>query len=243
LGFVGNRTITAGLAVAATALGVGGCSSSGHAAVADAGTASSTSGVQACTDTFLGMSLGRRSGTTTVTQAVNVTNNGTTACVLDGYPGVNLIGAAHGVSQYTWTLQWATLSHTPVTLEPGGMAHFNVVYLAAAGSSGTAMASGSPSASPATTGKSGADGKSGATGVTATKSASAKTTVKATATATPGKSASPKSAPVDIEVLNITITLPNTYTQDRMAWYAEMVLQDKVEHAQTYVTPFVAGGA
>ncbi|MBR7834017.1 DUF4232 domain-containing protein [Actinospica durhamensis] len=191
------------------------------------------------------MTLGHHSGTTTVTQAVDLMNNGTSACVLDGYPGVNLVGVAHGVSQYTWTLQWGTARHSPVTLEPGGSAHFYVVYLPAGakavGGKATASAA-APAASASAKAGSGASTKA-----SASPKASAKATTKASSTAkasvAPSKSAATASAVVDIEVLNISITLPNTYSQDEAAWNARLVLQDKVAHAQTYVTPFIPGTA
>lgn len=184
-----------GAVTALATLAVGGCSGSGHAAADAKAATQDAPAPQPCSSTYMGMSVGSHTGNTSVTQAVDVTNNGPSACVLDGYPGVNLIGHAHGEDQYQWTLQWATTSHTPVRLAPGGVAHFDVVYLAAAGTTATSL--------PAT----------------------------------------PPPAPAAIDVLNITITLPNTYTQDQMPWSASIVLQDQVAHAQTYVTPFVAGAA
>jgi hypothetical protein len=182
---------------------------------------------------------------------MNVINNGTTACVLDGYPGVNLIGVAHGQSRYTWTLQWATVSHSPVTLEPGASAHFDVVYAEAAeggmgtpsvGATATATASASPVKS-AVASKTTTPAKPAVSGKATAPAKGAAASGKASVAATVSQSAAAKSVPESIEVLDITITLPNTYTQDQMAWYAEIVLQDKVAHAQTYVTPFVAGAA
>jgi len=248
LGFLRNRVTAVGCVVAAAGLAASGCSDSGsgsgHRVVADAGTARSTSALTACSATFLAMRAGHRSGTTTVTQAMNLTNNGTAACVLDGYPGVNIIGRAHGQSQYTWTLRWATRPHAPVTLQPGATAHFDVVYQAATTAGGNAT--GAPTASGATS--KAVAGKTGAAATptgAASKAGTATGKAGATGRATPkaGGSASPASPPVDIDVLDITITLPNTYMQDQMAWNAEMVLEDKDANAQTHVTPFVAGAA
>lgn len=198
MGFLRNR-VTAMLGIGAVtalaALTVDGCSGSGHSAAGAKAAAHDGPTPQPCSSTYIAMSAGRRTGSTSVTQAVDVTNNGPSACVVDGYPGVNLIGHARGEDQYEWTLQWATASHTPVTLAPGGVAHFDVVYLAAAGTTATSLAT------------------------------------------------TPSPAPTAIDVLNITITLPNTYTEDQMPWSASIVLQDQVAHAQTYVTPFVAGAA
>lgn len=226
MGFLRNRITTVGCVLAAAGIASSGCSGSGHAAVADAATAKGSSALAACTGNFLAMSTGHRSGTTMVTQAVNLTNNGTDACVLDGYPGVSLIGRAHGESQYTWTLRWATTPHAPVTLEPGATAHFDVVYQPATGAEDMTTAGTTPTATATATAK---------------PKASSKPSTKASVTAS--KSATPASVPVDIDVLDITITLPNTFSQDQMAWYAELLLQDKDANAQTHVTPFVAGAA
>lgn len=234
MGFLRNR-VTAVSCVVAAGFAVSSCSGSGHTAVAAVATAQRSSGVAACTATFLAMSTGHRSGTTTVTQAINLTNNGTTACVLNGYPGVNVIGRAHGQSQYVWTMRWATTPHTPVTLQPGATAHFDVVYRAAA-EGGTAGGSATATASATAAGS-------------ATPKATTKPTTAATAkagaksSATPSKSTTPVSPPVDIDVLDLTITLPNTFSQDQMAWYADMVLEDKDANSLAHVTPIVAGSA
>lgn len=232
MGFLRNRITAACCVIAAAGIAASGCSGSGHSPVAAAATAQRSSALTACTSTYLAMSAGHRSGTTMVTQSVNLTNNGTTACVLDGYPGVNLIGRAHGVSQYTWTLRWATTSHSPVTLQPGATAHFNLVYQPAAGDDDMTKAGATTTAT--------ATAKPMVSTKPSTKP-STKTTAKAPAT--PSKSTTPVSKPVDIDVLDITITLPNTFSQDQMAWYAELLLQDKDVNAQTHVTPFVAGAA
>jgi hypothetical protein len=188
------------------------------------------------------MTLGRHSGTTTVTQAVDLMNNGTSACVLNGYPGVNLVGVAHGVNQYTWTLQWATAPHSPVTLEPGGSAHFSVVYVPAGAKAvgGKATVSAAPTGSASVKATAKPSVKASAVAKVTTK-ASAKAGSTAKASVAPSKSAATASPVFDIEVLDISITLPNTYSQDEAAWNASLVLQDKVAHAQTYVTPFVPG--
>jgi hypothetical protein len=62
-------------------------------------------------------------------QIVELTNSGSAACTLDGYPGVNLEGAANGSSTYQWPLQRSTASYSTVTLAPGESAHFGLVYL------------------------------------------------------------------------------------------------------------------
>ena len=255
MGFLRNRVTVVSCAFTAAGLAVGGCSSSGTQSAAGVTTATASSTPAPCTSTYLAMTVGHRSGTATVTQAMDLTNNGTTACVLDGYPGVNLVGNARGLSQYTWTLQWASLAHSPVTLEPGGTAHFTVVYLpAAAKTTGTATATATATGTAAAkASKSAAASSSVSTSPKASAKASPKAsaTAKATTTAkagakasaTPSKNATTASAVEDIEVLDISITLPNTFSQDETAWDARLVLQDKVAHAQTYVTPIVPGAA
>lgn len=233
MGFLRNRVTAVSCVVVAAGLTVSSCSGSGRSAAVAVATARGTAGAAPCTATFVAMSTGHRSGTKTVSQAINLTNNGTTACVLDGYPGVNVIGRAHGQNQYVWTMRWATTAHSPITLQPGATAHFSVVYEAAADSGGsTGMATPTATASAAASVK--------ATTTTKPKTAA---TAKAGTKATPSKSATPASPPADIDVLDITITLPNTFSQDQMAWYADMVLEDKDTNSLAHVTPIVAGSA
>ena len=246
MGLLRNRVTAASCAFAAAGLTVGGCSDSGTTSAAVQATAAASSTPGPCASTYLAMTLGHHSGTTTVTQAVNLTNNGTSACVLDGYPGVNLVGVAHGVSQYTWTLQWATARHSPVTLEPGGSAHFYVVYVPAGSKAVGGKATATPTVAPTGATSAKASVKASASpkvSAKATSKAGTKPASTAKASVAPSKSVATASPVVDIEVLDISITLPNTYSQDEAAWNAHLVLQDKVAHAQTYVTPFVPGTA
>lgn len=64
-----------------------------------------------------------------VTRAVNLTNKGSSACTLTGFPGVDLVGVAHGKQNYTWPLVRQSAKYSRVTLAPGRTAHFNLVYL------------------------------------------------------------------------------------------------------------------
>jgi hypothetical protein len=56
---------------------------------------------------------------------------------MEGFPGVDLVGAANGRQNYTWPLarssaSYARASHqgiAKVTLKPGGTAHFDLRYL------------------------------------------------------------------------------------------------------------------
>jgi hypothetical protein len=62
-------------------------------------------------------------------QAVDLTNTGPATCTMAGFPGVDLIGAARGQQNYTWSLVRQVVSYSRVTLPPGGAAHFTVIYL------------------------------------------------------------------------------------------------------------------
>lgn len=61
---------------------------------------------------------------------------------LQGFPGVDLVGAARGQQGYTWSLERSSAKYSRVTLQPGGRAHFNLMYLPAASgdSAGIAVA-------------------------------------------------------------------------------------------------------
>jgi hypothetical protein len=66
-----------------------------------------------------------------------MTNSGSSACTMDGFPGVDLVGVANGQQNYSWPLVRQVVSYSEVTLQPGGTAHFDLMYLpVAAGSSG-----------------------------------------------------------------------------------------------------------
>jgi hypothetical protein len=62
-------------------------------------------------------------------QAVDLTNTGQGACTLTGFPGVDLVGLARGQQNYTWSLVRQSASYSQVTLQPGGTAHFTVIYV------------------------------------------------------------------------------------------------------------------
>lgn len=46
-----------------------------------------------------------------------------------GFPGVDLVGAARGQQNYTWSLVRSSVKYSKVTLRTGGVAHFGLVYL------------------------------------------------------------------------------------------------------------------
>jgi len=136
----------------AAGLAIAGCSSSGSASSASAGStvtttatatptqastpASAPAPVQAagaasnCQVANLRLALGAKSGSSSqMTQAVDLTNKGSAACTMNGFPGVDLVGAANGKQDYSWSLQRQSASYSRVTVAPGGTAHFNLIYL------------------------------------------------------------------------------------------------------------------
>ena len=87
-------------------------------------------GSATCQATNLGYALGAVTGTSAQrTQVVELTNKGSSACTLDGFPGVDLTGIANGQQDYTWSLVRQSASYSTVTLQPGGTAHFSLIYL------------------------------------------------------------------------------------------------------------------
>jgi hypothetical protein len=69
---------------------------------------------------------GSRSQTT---QAADLTNQGPSACTMDDFPGVGLLGVARGKQDYSWSLGRQSGPHSKVRLKPGKRAHFDVIYL------------------------------------------------------------------------------------------------------------------
>jgi Protein of unknown function (DUF4232) len=151
-----TSTVAAGCVVA-TALAVSGCASTGASNTADgssatpsaSATASASAGTSSpsaqaaaaasgdCQATNLTFALGPSSGgSSQTTQAVDLTNSGSSACTMDGFPGVDLVGVADGQTSYTWSLVRQSVSYSPVTLQPGGTAHFDLYYLPDSSGSG-----------------------------------------------------------------------------------------------------------
>jgi Protein of unknown function (DUF4232) len=106
-----------------------------------AGSPSSSPGQAAgggtCQAAALSYALGAVTGTSAQrTQAVVLTNKGSSACTLQGFPGVDLSGIANGQQNYSWSLERQSDSYTPVTLQPGAAGHFTVIYLPGTSASG-----------------------------------------------------------------------------------------------------------
>jgi hypothetical protein len=81
----------------------------------------------------LGFAFGATTGTAgqQTTQVVDLTNEGSSACTMQGFPGVDLVGVADGQQDYTWSLVRSSATYSQVTVQPGASAHFDLVYLPA----------------------------------------------------------------------------------------------------------------
>jgi hypothetical protein len=115
----------AGAAVGAST-GAGTSTGTGTGSSPSAG-AGSGAGVKVCQAANLSLSLGANS--TQAMQVVDMTNRGSSKCRMDGFPGVDLVGAARSQQNYTWPLARSSAKYSPVTLQPGETAHFTVIYL------------------------------------------------------------------------------------------------------------------
>jgi hypothetical protein len=91
-----------------------------------------------CQPADLSVALGAKSGGTgQQTLAVELTNTGSSACTMEGFPGVNLVGAANGQQNYAWPLVRTSARYSKVTVQPGGTAHFDLTYLPGVSGDGT----------------------------------------------------------------------------------------------------------
>jgi hypothetical protein len=109
-------------------------SAAAPAAAQPTGSSSSQPGQAAgsttCQAAELSYGLGAATGTSGQrTQVVDLTNKGSSACTLQGFPGVDLDGAANGQQNYTWPLARQSVSYAAVTLRPGETGHFSLIYL------------------------------------------------------------------------------------------------------------------
>jgi hypothetical protein len=97
---------------------------------AQAAGSSGAGGGGTCQPTDLSFALGAKSGATSQqTQVVDLTNKGSSACTMEGFPGVDLVGMANGQQDYTWSLVRKSVGYSQVTLQPGATAHFDLIYL------------------------------------------------------------------------------------------------------------------
>ena len=87
-------------------------------------------GTTTCQAGELSYGLGAATGTSAQRiQVVDLTNKGSSACSLQGFPGVDLDGVANGQQNYTWPLARQSVSYAAVTLRPGETGHFSLIYL------------------------------------------------------------------------------------------------------------------
>lgn len=107
----------------------------GAASASPTASVASTSAAK-CQPANLSLAFGAKSGSTQVVLAVDLTNKGTAACTMRGFPGVDLVGSTSSQQDYRWSLARQSTSYSKVTLQPGQAAHFNLTYLPAAMGSG-----------------------------------------------------------------------------------------------------------
>lgn len=146
-----STSTAAAIGVLAAGLAVAGCSSSNSTdasptvkATTAAGTsaassttttaakasAEATTSIGTCKASDLSFTLGATSGgSSQKTQVVDLTNKGSGACTMRGFPGVDLVGTANGQKNYTWSLERSSAKYSQVTLQPGETAHFGLIYL------------------------------------------------------------------------------------------------------------------
>ena len=82
-----------------------------------------------CQAAQLSYTLGALTGTSQRTQVVDLVNKGSSACTLQGFPGVDLHGTANGQQDFAWSLVRQSAPYSAVTLEPGQAGHFSLIYL------------------------------------------------------------------------------------------------------------------
>lgn len=51
---------------------------------------------------------------------------------MSGFPGVDLVSVTTGQQNYGWSLDRQVVHYSRVTLQPGGIVNFNLIYLPAA---------------------------------------------------------------------------------------------------------------
>jgi hypothetical protein len=128
-----GKTTAVAIGVATAGFMMAGCSQ-----VAASPTASPRGAASAgkCQPGNLSFAFGAKSGTTQVVLAVDLTNKGTAACTMQGFPGVDLVGSTSGQQSYRWSLVRQSVAYAKVTPQPRQAAHFNLTYLPAAMGSG-----------------------------------------------------------------------------------------------------------
>jgi flagellar capping protein FliD len=91
---------------------------------------SGNSGYSTCQAGDLKISLsGQNNVSSQVIQWVQLSNDTSTPCTMDGFAGVNLVGSASGKSDYSWSLERDSESYSKITLQAGEAAYFGIKYL------------------------------------------------------------------------------------------------------------------
>jgi hypothetical protein len=125
----------AGSATSAAASSPGPQASAASSPGSQAGAAGTQAGAPrgTCQPWNLSFALGAKTKTSgprsQTRQTVDLTNRASSACTLNGFPGVDLVGVARGKQDYSWSLARRPGRHSKVWLKPGRTAHFDVVYL------------------------------------------------------------------------------------------------------------------
>lgn len=102
------------------------------AAAAPAAVVPAAASVSSCLPANLSFALGNNSqmGQGQRVQVVDMTNHASSACTMQGFPGVDVIGDTSSQPSYDWTLgRSSATGSAKVTLRPGATAHFDLVYL------------------------------------------------------------------------------------------------------------------
>ena len=134
----GAGAATTASAAAVNAQSSGTATASAQAAAGSGATGASTGNSESSTCQAADLTIAldgqaSTSGSTSqYTQTLGVTNKGSAACTMDGFFGVDLVGAANGQQNYSWPLERSSESYSTVTLKSGESAYFGINYLASA---------------------------------------------------------------------------------------------------------------
>jgi len=80
-------------------------------------------------DLSFALGAGRQVDQDQWTQVVDMTNKSSSACTMQGFPGVGLIGDTTNQPNDDWALTDSSATGAEVTLQPGATAHFDLAYL------------------------------------------------------------------------------------------------------------------
>ena len=109
---------SAAVAVGVVAAGVTMAAAATPAVMASSQQVQTARSGRTCQTAKLNYALGAKRGTSSErTQVVKLTNKGTSACTLRGFPGVNLIGTVKGKKNYSWPLVRESVRYSTVTLK------------------------------------------------------------------------------------------------------------------------------